>query len=110
MKKRMYLIVLALLCVISLAACGGSNPETDIIGTWVCLDDSQPHEWVCTLTFEAGGRFIDRDGDAGTFTIDGDTLTLAFDEFDDFEVTFRLRGNRLTLEEGDDLSVMLTRQ
>ncbi|MCL2841856.1 MAG: hypothetical protein FWE28_00080 [Oscillospiraceae bacterium] len=110
MKKRILLLALALLCVVALGACGGSDPETDIIGTWQCLDNTQPHQWMCTLIFEEGGRFVDRDGDEGDFIIDGDTLTLDFDGFGPFEVTFRLRGNRLTIEAGDDLGVMLTRQ
>lgn len=110
-KKRILVLTLALLCVAALGACGGSDPETDILGTWQCLDDSQPHQFLCTLILSEGNRFVDRDGDEGDFIIDGNTLTLVFDNamFGPFEFTFRLGANRLTLE-ADGGRMLLTRQ
>jgi len=100
MKKGILLVVLAMLCVALLAACGnGDTPEPPepatppspaelIIGTWECHDTSQPHQWMCSLVFTADGRFTDGDGDDGDFVIDGDTLTFEFDLFHPIIVNF----------------------
>ena len=109
MKKGLLFVLFAILIVALLGACGGQDPEEAIVGTWQCQDNSQPHRWVCTFTFSADGRFVDRDGDAGDFVIDGDSLTLDFDEFPPIELTFRIRSNRLTLT-ADGLRVILTKQ
>ena len=109
-KKIVLFVALALLCVALLGACGGGgDPEADIIGRWECHDDSQPHDWFCVLIFDANGRFTDRDGDEGLFSIDGSSLTLEFDDFEPFTFSFRLRGDRLTLT-GDGGRVVLDRQ
>jgi len=109
MKKRMLLVVLAILLVVPFAACSSDPPEVAIVGVWECQDTTQPHQWMCSLAFDANGRFLDRDGDAGDFIIDGDSLTLEFDNFGPIAVTFTLRSNRLTLT-GPNLHVVLTRQ
>ena len=82
--------------------------EASIIGTWLCLDETVPHQWICQLTFDENGRFLDKDGDGGTFTIDGNTLTLEFDDFDPITFSFRFRGDELTLIGMG--TVVLTRQ
>jgi len=108
--KKILVLLLVLTMVLAFAACGGGgDPETDIIGRWECQDDSQPHQWMCVLVFDANGRFIDNDGDEGYFDIDGSSLTLDFDDWDPLTVSFRLRGDRLTLT-GDDIRVILERQ
>jgi len=109
MKKKLLIAVIAILCVALLGACGSNPPEEAIIGTWECQDDTIPHSWMCLFTFDENGRFVDKDGDAGDFRIDGDSLTLAFDNFDAITVTFEIRSNRLTLT-GDGIHVRLTRQ
>jgi len=87
----------------------GVDPETAIVGRWECLDDTFPHGWMCLFIFEENGRFADRDGDGGTFTISGNSLTLEFDDFYPLTVTFHIRSNQLTLS-GEYLHVVLTRQ
>jgi len=84
--------------------------EAALVGRWECLDTSAPHEWVCLLIFDENGRFIDRDGDEGTFIVSGDTLTLQFDEatFGFFTFNFRMRENQLILTE-DGLRIVLNR-
>jgi hypothetical protein len=83
--------------------------EYVLIGTWVCLDDTIPHEWMCRLTFDENGRFVDNDGDWGSFFIDGNFLTLAFDEFYTITFTFHTHGSQLTLT-SPDIHIVLTRQ
>jgi len=111
MKKKVLVVVIAALCLALLGACGGAAPEEAIIGTWECRDATVPHVWLCLLTFDESGRFVDRDGDGGSFSIDGNSLTLQFDEamFGTHTVNFNISGNRLTLTE-DGLRIVLNRQ
>ena len=113
--KKLIALLIALLMVFTLAACGGGSgggTEPDvhpIVGTWECHDTTVPHSWMCLLVFDEDGRFVDKDGDGGTYTIDGNTLTLEFDFFYPISITFNIRGDQLTIE-GDGIRVTLTRQ
>jgi len=109
MKKKILFVALILLFAAFLGACSSEDPETALVGTWECRDASIPHRWLCNLTFYENGMFTDRDGDSGSFTINGNSLTFNFDDFDPFIVTFNLSRNRLTLT-ADDLRVVLNRQ
>ena len=109
MKRKIVAAALAVLCVALLAACAGQPREAAIIGTWRCLDDSAPHRWVCFLVFDENGRFTDKDGDEGYFSIDGNTLTLDFDDFPTFTFTFRVSSSQLLIT-ADGVRIMLTRQ
>ena len=109
MKKRILVALLALLLVLPLVACGGTDPEEALVGRWECQDTTIPHFWACVFVFEANGRFTDRDGDSGDWIIDGNELTFAFDQFHPITVTFNLSRNRLTLS-GDGIHVVLHRQ
>ena len=108
MKKRIAFVLLALLLAASFAACT-TDPETAIIGTWECQDDTQPHIYWCNLTFEEGGRFFDGDGDWGNFHIFEDTLTLDYDNWGQITFSFSIRGRLLTII-GDETHIVLTRQ
>ncbi|MCL2857719.1 MAG: hypothetical protein FWE19_08410 [Oscillospiraceae bacterium] len=82
------------------------TPELSLVGRWECRDATIPHNWVCMLIFDENGRFVDRDGDQGYFTIEGRTLTLEFDEHEIVTGVFRVIGDRLLLVI-DGLSVIL---
>ncbi|MCL2754288.1 MAG: trypsin-like peptidase domain-containing protein [Oscillospiraceae bacterium] len=71
--------------------------NADIIGQWQCFDPPETHGWFCGLTFNANGRFTDRDGDNGTYTIFGNSLTLVFAFGSEFTFGFELGGNTLNL-------------
>ena len=99
-----------------LALIDGREPPTSnlsleeaIIGTWICLDDSIAHQWMCSLTFYKNGRFVDKDGDMGSFTIDGYTITLEFDAFLPMELTIRIVGDELTMT-GTGVRIVLYRE
>ena len=83
--------------------------EEAIIGSWQCLDDTVPHIWLCFLVFDANGRFVDKDGDAGSFHISGNTLTLDFDTFLPMTYTIRIQGDQLILT-GEGANITLTRE
>jgi hypothetical protein len=90
------------------------NPTVteQLVGRWTCTDASHStHLWYCTLVFDDNGRFIDRDGDAGSFTVTGVTLTLAFDDerFDDHAFSFTLLGSTLSLARDGGEVAMLRR-
>jgi len=68
------------------------------VGRWECQD--APHIWACTLTFDADSRFVDRDGDWGTFTVFGNRVLFSFDEFYPVSFYFSFYGDQLNLTHG----------
>jgi len=112
MKKVLVLAVLGVVCFALLAACGSVDPNEAIIGSWECRDNSQDHAWYCGFTFTSDGRFTDRDGDVGSYTINGNSLTLDFDFYDrhDYTARFNSSGNRLTISDSDNGRVVLHRR
>jgi len=61
-----------------------------LVGSWECIDTIFAHVWLCELTFNENGTFIDGDGDTGTFSVNGNQLTLTFDNpiFGSYTVSF----------------------
>jgi hypothetical protein len=89
-----------------------SPEETALLGTWVC-NDGPDHYWLCTLTFDSNGRFVDRDGDRGRFSVSGNRLTLSFDQYATERMTYRIDGNTLIItrvHEGENYHFYLQRQ
>jgi len=85
------------------------GPAVALVGTWQCLDTSQPHQWMCFLIFNADGSFVDGDGDVGVFIVEGNSLTFAFDDFHPITLYFDVEGDQLRVF-ADGLNVILTRQ
>ncbi|MCL2827440.1 MAG: hypothetical protein FWD99_01735 [Oscillospiraceae bacterium] len=87
--------------------------NNSIIGTWECYDATVPHEWFCLLIFSEDGRFVDLDGDEGSFIITEDTLDLFFDYFEDpssrMRFTYSIQGNQLTLSVLDTSITLIRR-
>ena len=108
MKRVISILILVVLATTLLAACS-VNPEEAIIGTWRCTDDSQPHIYLCGLTFFENGRFVDKDGHEGYFVIDGDILHLDFDFIGRESINFTI-ARHLTLKFGNELRIVLVRQ
>ena len=54
--KKLLIIALALMMVLSLAACGGSNNEKDIIGTWALVDKETETEYGLGIEFTKDGE------------------------------------------------------
>ena len=105
MKKLFLAAILAAL----FSGCS-SDPGEAIIGTWACRDTSEPHIYLCDLTFYDNDRFTDGDEDMGTFIISGNVLHLDFDDYERTTLNFRLQGNRLTISSGNDINIVLSRQ
>jgi len=109
MKKILFIVVITMLGVALLAACT-PDPETAIIGSWECRDDSLPHEYLCGLTFSSNGRFTDRDGDEGDWRISGNTITLDYDYYQPHTLTLNFRGNNRVIITWNDFTTMLHRR
>ena len=107
--KAFFAAGLTILTMVLLLACS-SNPNEAIIGSWLCRDTSQSHIFLCDLTFDGNGGFIDGDGDRGSFIISGNVLHLDFDDYGRNTFNFQLRGNRLTITSGEDVNIVLARQ
>ena len=54
--KKLFALLLALMMVLSLAACGGSNNEKDIIGTWALVDKETETEYGLGIEFTKDGE------------------------------------------------------
>ena len=109
MKKSILIALLVALSMTLFLACSG-DPNEAIVGTWACQDTTQPHIFLCNLTFDGSGNFVDGDGDRGVFVISGNVLHFDYDEYARNTVNFRIRGNRLILTSGDDVNITLSRQ
>jgi hypothetical protein len=71
-----------------------------LTGLWRCRHDNDAeHSCLCLIEFEGNGRFINNDGDTGTYTVRGHRLIFAFEAFpySEYEFSFIMRENRLTL-------------
>ena len=96
--KKVTAIVLALLMVLSLAACGSKDA---LAGTWSAdLGD----DGVITWTFNGKGKCTMENAymkQNGTYTIDGDQLTVKLESWGDdaSTYTFSVDGSSLTLNE-----------
>ena len=110
MKKLLFIIVITLLGVAVLAACT-PDPQMALVGSWECRDDSEyPHDFYCQFTFNANGRFTDRDGDPGDWRVFGNTLTIDFDEYGSLTIALEFRGNNRVIITGDGFTTMLHRR
>ena len=109
MKKLVLTTLLLVLIMAFFIACS-SDPNEAIVGTWLCRDTTQSHIFLCELTFDNNGGFIDGDGDRGAFIISGNVLHLDFDDYGRTTLNFRFQGRRLRITSGDDVNIELARQ
>ena len=110
MKKLLFIVLISLLGVTMLAACS-PDPETALVGTWECRDDSEyEHDFFCLFTFFSDGRFTDRDGDEGDWRISGNTITLDYDYYQPHTLTLNFRGNNRVIITWNDFTTMLHRR
>ena len=99
-RKIIALLLIIVLSMALLSAC--ADYERAIVDSWECRDTTQDHFWLCEITFTDDGRFVDRDGDTGNWSIDGNTLTLDYDDFDTWSHSMRFSFGELILS-GDDI-------
>ena len=107
--KTLLITALAILGLLLFVSCSGVPPEEALLGTWECQDAPSTHVYWCRLVITEDGRFIDYYGDAGYWSVDGNELTLLYDDEDEITITFRVHGTRLTLT-FPELSLVLRRQ
>ncbi len=101
--KRIALIFLAAVMVLTITACSGKK----LIGTWENGYDR--------LTFEKDGTLFWAEGSNGQYgpidfyeyKVSGDKLTIIFDEDEVEEYTYKISGRKLTISWGDDDDAMV---
>jgi hypothetical protein len=81
---------------------GGTEqpPTANLAGTWEC------NCCYSTIVMTSGGRYTHSDGETGSYTISGNTLTTISDQYGSQTGTFTLSGNHLTLDAGGDIMEM----
>ena len=106
MKKwiKMSALLLALVMILGLTACGGSKDA--LSGTWSA---ELGEDGVITWTFNGKGKCTM--GNAymkqnGTYTVDGDQLTVTLESWSEPSTyTFSLDGNSLTMNENSGYGI-----
>ena len=97
MRKIAILITLTMLLA-SLAGCAGDDDDgASPVGEWWTAE-------TMAADFNEDGTLIDGEGNSGTWSTDGDSLTLSIDNGDDEELTFiyAVEGDWLWLMPVDD--------
>jgi len=97
MRKIAILITLTMLLA-SLAGCAGDDDDrASPVGEWWTAE-------TMAVDFNEDGTLIDGEGNSGTWSTDGDSLTLSIDNGDDEELTFiyAVEGDWLWLMPVDD--------
>lgn len=102
MKKAISLVI-CLVIVLSLVACGGGDV---LKGTWTCEDSNYG---TVEFTFDGKGKECTYSNDffegSGTYVIDGDQVTITLDLWEDAKLyDFSVSDTSLTLTATDDLS------
>lgn len=104
MKK----LICAILISFTLIAC---SPQDKISGKWVVEEE----DVSISMTFDKDGTVTYAMGSysaTGTYTIDGDQLTLSFETVKDMDNTFTytIDGNEMTLTTSDGETTTLSKQ
>ena len=118
--KQISIIITAIFLILGLAACSASD---SIVGEWGVTVNGEKK----ILTYKDDGVYTVTNGDGvveqeGTYEVDGDKLTatsaykivgderLNLQEASDDVLTFRIKGNTLTLTDKDGSSLNLKRK
>ena len=92
MKKFFLAMIVAAATMINFSSCKSSSSDdekeyeiqvTDLLGnTFLCTEDDNGEEFIYSIDFsndgQNGNMFSTSDGEVGTFTISGSTITLTF--------------------------------
>ena len=92
MKKFFLAMLVAAATMINFSSCKSSSSDdekeyeiqvTDLLGnTFLCTEDDNGEEFIYSIYFsndgQNGNMFSTSDGEVGTFTISGSTITLTF--------------------------------
>jgi len=88
-------------------------PESDslIFGEWKCSDEDDAHIWLCHLRFLENNRFIDGDGDFGSFFAYDGVIIFVFDDFyGEFIFMYEIDGDELLIFDDEGYGILLYRQ
>lgn len=109
MKKLYGILILAMLamCSVAIVSCGDDD-EDALVGTWYLQDGDElqqitaasNHTYVNVYYDLRNGQWIETETEHGTWSVDGDKLTLKDSEGDVIVFTFKVDGKKLTLTRG----------
>ncbi|MCL2563993.1 MAG: DUF5640 domain-containing protein [Oscillospiraceae bacterium] len=105
MKKMIAVVLLLVLIVGGLAACGGTH---DLVGTW-----SVEGGGSLSFTFNEDGTGVEAwggsEGEAFTWSASSGNVTVEFEEWGTEVFSYTIDGDRLTLDDGEE-ELSFTRQ
>ena len=101
--KRIGALLLALMLVFSLAACGSKDA---LAGTWT---GDLGLDGIVTWTFNGSGKCTMENEfmkQSGSYTIDGDQVAITLENWDDAVVfTFAVEGSSLTMNDNEGIAI-----
>lgn len=100
--KKLLLVTLSLVSVLSLVGCGKKEDKKTLVGKWAY--GSFVYEFKEDKTCSYATRTC-------TYTVDGDKLSILYDgDTVPFETTFTIENNKLTIKDSFDNDVVYTRK
>ena len=101
MVKKLMILLLAVMFVFGLVACGGGDSEHEIVGRWVSEDSS---DWVTTFNADGTGTHAISWGFGTTFewSIRGSNIRWNYSGHPNMNTPFRISGDALyiTIDDG----------
>ena len=108
MKKRMILILLLFVAVVSIfSALGSGKGKNEIVGIWVAASEHRVYPDVITLKSDGSGS-VDglwsyfngsADNIALTWYADGNTLTIITEEYGERAYSYKISDNKMWLDD-----------
>lgn len=91
MKKILALFLVAVTLCLMLSSCGSSKKE--LVGTWKPREYDFGDDYVLVFNSDGTGTYF---GDAIVWTIKGGKLSIAFEDTEDMELEFKVKGDEFS--------------
>ena len=92
--KKLFVLLLTVIFIFSLTACGGNDADHEIVGRWVSADDSS---WVTTFNADGSGTHTISWGYGTSFrwSIRSNSIRWDYSGHPNMETPFRISGDSL---------------
>ncbi len=111
MKKTIAILLAMILCCLALVACGAgakmpADPAKAIVGTW---DSKDFPDMGFTYIFEEDGTgsYV---GEKISYTIDGNKISIAFEDTESFDTEFEIKGDELNIKDSLGMDTIYVRK